>query len=158
MKKALFYLLQWTWGISQNMVGLIGYLALHKHRHEHYHGAVVTYVDTQNKHFGGVSLGMFVFINANTTESYRHDTRIHETGHCIQSLLLGPLYWLAVALPSALWCNAPFFAKMHGTKETKYLYYKLYCEGWANIWGVAWTGEQFVSADMLKGGRYGKPW
>ena len=161
MKKALFYLLQWTWALSQNIVGGIGCLLLAmsgRHRRENYHGAVVTYVDTDNANFGGISLGMFIFFNANAGEQWQHDTRIHEFGHCVQSIVLGPLYWLVVALPSIIWCNAPPFAKLHNKKETKYLYYKLYCETWANVWGTVWTGGQFVSDDMLKGGWFGTPW
>jgi len=165
VRLAIFYLLQWTWALSQNIAGGIGYLLLSrsgKHRSERYHGAVLTYVDTK-KRFGGVSLGMFIFVNGkyiakNPDDAWTHDSRIHEMGHCVQSILFGPLYWPAVALPSAIWCNLPVFLKMHDTKATQHVYYKLYCEGWANVWGAAWTGEEFVSELMLRGARYGKPW
>jgi len=158
MKLFFFYLLQWTWGLSQNIVGGIGYLALRKkHRSESYHGARVMYIDT-DKRFGGVSIGMFVFIKADAEAGWTHDTRIHEVGHCVQSILLGPLYWIVVALPSVLWCNLPVFRKHHNTRETSHNYYKLYCEGWANTWGVAWTGDDFISERTLKGAYYGKPW
>ena len=30
MKKFLFYFVQFTWGLPQNLVGLIGYLILYK--------------------------------------------------------------------------------------------------------------------------------
>jgi len=164
-KLALFYLLHWTWALSQNIVGGIGCLLLArsgKHRRINYHGAIVTYVDTK-KSFGGVSIGMFVFINGkyikeNPDDGWTHDSRIHEFGHCVQSILLGPLYWIVIALPSIIWCNLPYFAKMHDTKATKHVYYKAYCEGWANVWGAAWTGEDFVTEQLLKGGRYGKAW
>ena len=165
LKTLLFWILHWTWALSQNIVGGIGFLLLAasgKHRHENYHGAVLTYVNTK-KGFGGVSLGMFIFVNGkyiakNPDDGWTHDSRIHEMGHCVQSILLGPLYWLVVALPSVIWCNLPVFKKMHDTKATKHVYYRLYCEGWANVWGAAWTGEDFVTAEMMRGGRYGKPW
>lgn len=160
IKLVVFYFLQWTWAITQNIAGGIACLVMSlsgKHRRENYNGAVITYVDTK-KSFGGVSIGMFVFVNGTKDEAWTHDCRIHEFGHCIQSLLLGPLYWIVVALPSVIWCNLPYFAKMHGTPDTKHIYYKLYCEGWANIWGAAWSGDDFVTAHMLKGARYGKPW
>ncbi|MCL2299841.1 MAG: hypothetical protein FWC27_06815, partial [Firmicutes bacterium] len=102
-KLIVFYLLHWTWALSQNIAGGIGFLLLlGKCRHERFHGAVVTYVSAKN--FGGVSLGMFIFMNPDRNEGWVHDTRIHEFGHCVQSILLGPLYWLVVALPSILWC------------------------------------------------------
>ena len=159
-KLILFYLMHWTWALSQNIAGGIACLLMArsgKHKREFYHGSIITYVDTE-KAFGGVSIGMFVFMRAGRGEEWTHDTRIHEFGHCVQSILLGPLYWIVVALPSFIWCNLPYFAKMHDKPETKHVYYKLYCEGWANVWGAAWSGEDFVSASMLRGGRYGKPW
>ena len=39
------------------------------------------------------------------SKKWTYNTRIHEYGHTWQCLLLGPLYWLVVALPSAIWCN-----------------------------------------------------
>jgi len=162
-KLTVFYLLQWTWALSQNLVGGIGCLLMAlsgKHRREVFHGAVVTYVDTQ-KSFGGVSIGMFVFMNAkhvkaNPQDGWTHDTRIHEFGHCVQSILLGPLFWIVVALPSILWCNIP--AVVRWRKEKDVSYYALYCEGWANVWGAGWSGKEFVTQEMQKRGRFGKAW
>jgi hypothetical protein len=154
MKNAVFTLLHWTWGLSQNIVGGIGYLFLRgRHRHERYHGAYVTYVEAKN--FGGVSLGKFIFMNPARDEGWVHDTRIHEFGHCVQSILLGPLYWPVVSIPSALWCNLPPVIKWR--KKNNVSYYRLYCEGWANLWGSAWTGEKFATRELRARGRFGKP-
>ena len=161
MKLFIFYLLQWTWGLSQNIVGGIIYLLLlrsDRHTRESYHGARITYVDFDPTKFGGLSLGMFVFICKNASEGYRHDSAIHELGHCVQSILLGPLYWLVVAAPSVIWCNFPVFDRMHNTKETKYFYYKLYCETWANAWGADWSGGEFITPELLTGGWFATPW
>ena len=160
IKLIVFYLLQWTWGISQNIVGGLGWLLLAlsgRHRRVMYHGAALTYVDTK-KRFGGVSIGMFIFINGTKSEAWIHDSNIHEFGHCVQSIVLGPLYWIVVALPSMLWCNLPVFRKLHDTKATKHNYYRLYCEGWANVWGARWTGEEFVTDELKRGAWFGKPW
>ena len=55
MKKFLFYLVQFTWALPQNLVGGIGFLALRKkYKHERFNNAFVTYVPHDN--FGGVSL------------------------------------------------------------------------------------------------------
>ena len=70
MKKFLFYLVQFTWALPQNLVGGIGFLALRKkYKHERFNNAFVTYVPHDN--FGGVSLGIFIFMNptARRTES-----------------------------------------------------------------------------------------
>ena len=72
MKKFLFYLIQFTWGLPQNLVGLIGYLILYKkNRHERYQNAFFTLVDT-DKSFGGISLGVFIFINGKKDENWKH--------------------------------------------------------------------------------------
>ena len=45
MKKFLFYLVQFTWALPQNLVGGIGFLALRKkYKHERFNNAFVTYV------------------------------------------------------------------------------------------------------------------
>ena len=45
MKKFLFYLVQFTWALPQNLVGGIGFLALRKkYKHERFNNAFVTSV------------------------------------------------------------------------------------------------------------------
>ena len=61
-----------------------------------------------------------------------------------QCLLLGPLYYLVIALPSAVWCN--FFEGYR--KKNNVSYYKLYCEGWANAWGQKFSGMKMT--DLTK--------
>ncbi len=155
MKKVLFYLVQFTWGLPQNLIGLILFIAKHKvYRHERYHRSLITYIET-DKPFGGVSFGIFIFINAGREDDWRYDSRIHEYGHTIQSLVLGPVWMFVIALPSVIWCNLPALVKYREDKDVSY--YALYCEGWANIWGERFSGEKFISDDMLNHGRYGKP-
>ena len=154
MKKFLFYLVQFTWALPQNLVGLIGYLILsRKNPHERFHNAFVTYVDAKN--FGGVSIGIFIFIAQKKSEEWHHDTRIHEYGHTIQSLVLGPVWPFVIAIPSTIWCNFPPIVKYR--KKNDISYYTLYCEGWANLWGMKWSGEKFITEEHLKRGRFGKP-
>ena len=156
MKKFLFYLIQFTWGLPQNLVGLIGYLILYKkNRHERYQNAFFTLVDT-DKSFGGISLGVFIFINGKKDENWKHDTRIHEYGHTIQSLVLGPLYFPVIGFPSVLWCNLPPVCRYR--RENDVSYYTIYCEGWANLWGSRFSGQTFVTQELLQRGRFGKPW
>ncbi len=154
MNAFLFYLLQFTWGIIQNLAGFIAFLILAPtHKHERFNHAVITYVNA--KGFGGLSMGMFIFMGTSKAEEWAHDTKIHEYGHSFQSILLGPLYLIVVGIPSSVWCNFPVFVRMR--KEQGVSYYKLYCEGWANLWGRAAVKENFISKDMTEHGYFGKP-
>lgn len=134
--KILFYLIQFTWGLPVNMIsGLIYLILRNKYRTERFRNAFITYIPGN---WGGLSLGLFIFIAEGKEKQWTENTRIHEYGHTIQCLLLGPLYWVVIALPSAIWCN--FFAGYR--KRNNVSYYKLYCESWANSWGVKWSGLQ----------------
>ncbi len=154
LKAVLFYLWQFTFAIIQNLIGAAMF-AVYKIRgaeSELYHNAVITYIEKKN--FGGISLGIFIFINKNRIGDERHDTKIHEYGHTVQSLILGPVWLFVIALPSVVWCNLPYFRKIREEKNISY--YRLYCEGWANTCGVWATKEKFVTPKLLNTGRYGK--
>ena len=147
IKSILFYGLQFTWGLPQNLAGAIMYLQQRKNgKTDRFHYGIVTYIDKKN--FGGVSLGVFTFVCANRSEAWTHDTRIHEYGHTFQSLLLGPLYFPVVGIPSFIWCNLPVFAKQH--KADPGHYYKLYCESWANSWGSYFAKDTFLEDKYFK--------
>lgn len=130
-----FFLVQWTWGLPVNLIGFLVWLCLRKKgRHERFKNAWITYLPWN---FGGLSLGQFIFMADNRPQGWTVNTRIHEYGHTVQCLLLGPLYWIVVALPSAVWCNC-----FEGYRRRNNVsYYKLYCESWANRWGQTWSGE-----------------
>lgn len=88
---ALFALVQWTWGLPQTLMGLCLMFRYRRCRRRFMNGAVVIYHDGT---FGGVSLGMFVFVNGSRPERWISDAEVHEYGHSVQSLLLGPLsFW-----------------------------------------------------------------
>jgi hypothetical protein len=82
----------------------------------------------------GVSLGKYILLdechNNNTTKN-------HERGHSIQSLFLGPLYLLAIGIPSAVFNNLwdrLFHKKWDPYKRIKW-YYNRYPEKWADMLG-----------------------
>lgn len=132
----MFYLVQFTWGLPVNLIGGAVFIILRifkKYRYEKFKNAFITYIPWNQ---GGLSLGLFIFIADGKSEGWTKNIRIHEYGHTIQCLLLGPFYWLVVALPSAVWCQ--FFESYR--KKNGVSYYKLYCESWANRWGVRWSG------------------
>lgn len=155
IRAILFYFWQFTYAIIQNIIGLCMFIVYKAKgsKSEIYHHAVITYIERKN--FGGVSLGMFIFINKNVTGDRLHDMQIHEYGHTVQSLILGPAWMLIIAVPSFIWCGLPALVKWR--KEKNVSYYWLYCEGWSNLCGLYATKEKFLTEDCKMRGRYGKP-
>ncbi len=140
MKKLLYpiyWLIQWTWGLPQTLIGLVYSLAQGKVKREFYHGAIITY---HNGNWGGISLGMFTLVNGNRPPIWTKYARVHEYGHTIQSLILGPFYLLVIGLPSIIWCNS----KKHIERRNQGLetYYDFYPESGANTLGALVTGEE----------------
>lgn len=125
MRAALYTIVQLLWGLPQTAVGLIVFLAHAGRPHFRFHGAIVTTWKSRK----AVSLGLFVFIG----EADVNDLLVHEYGHTIQSLILGPAYLLVIGLPSALWLNLP--ACKRRRKRSELSYYTFYTERWANHLG-----------------------
>lgn len=121
------FIIDWVWQLPQN---LLGYL---------YKTITNTFIvykpkdsNTSIKYYanvlsGSVSLGNYVFL----CDSHQDNKKVilHETGHCKQSKILGPLYLLVIGLPSIIWATLysfiPYFNK-------NYNYYDFYTEKWAN--------------------------
>lgn len=135
-RRILFYLLQFTWGLSVNLFGLLAFLCCRKHfRSEPFCNSIVTYLPGDR---GGLSLGVFIFLSAHDARRLR----THEYGHTVQCLFLGPLYWIIVMLPSALWYH--FFGAYRAKRQLSYDAF--YCEHWATAWGIRWSGQSPVTA------------
>ena len=140
--RVLYPLLQWTWGFVQTVVGGILTLLLIRYPHFRWRNAVVTRWPLG----GSMSLGMFLFLGrvlpdgASPEAVARQEQRVlvHEYGHTIQSLILGPLYLLVVGLPSILWANLPALVRLRRRRHISY--YRMYQEAWANSLGTRVTG------------------
>ncbi len=140
MKKLLYVFCQCTWGILQTLLGMFVFLCHIGDKHYFYHGAVVT----EWKDKSSVSLGLFVFV---TAEPYFYDKLkndftmaelserllVHEYGHTIQSLILGPLYLIIIGIPSTLWGFNPIAARRR--RELPLSYFSFFTEKWANQLG-----------------------
>ena len=119
-----------TWGILQNILGFMIFLYFYIRNPKRdimiYHMSIVTDWDYKN---GCMGLGMFIFIN----DFRRKDNEfilMHEYGHSIQSLILGPLFIPLIAIPSLIWASSKSlknYRQIH-----KISYYDLYTEKWAN--------------------------
>ena len=135
MRYMVYVLLQLTWGLPQSLVGLAICLFCRSGGRSCYRGAV----STEWSLGAGLSMGMFIFMPREFPEERRQKLLVHEYGHTIQSLILGPLYLPLVALPSVLWANFPVFRRLRNERGISY--YSVYPENWADRLGSKVTGE-----------------
>ncbi len=136
MKKILFVFLQCTWGIIPTMIGAIFFWKLRKYPHRIYRGCIETQWNTRS----GLSLGLFIFTPKDEIKD-SEKIRVHEYGHCIQSIVLGPLF-LIPGIISLVWGRAPYYTKRR--KEQNLPYTACFVEAWASKWGELATGEKAV--------------
>ena len=139
MKRLLYIVWQYTWGLLQNLAGgtIYAFYRLRGCPHFAYQGALAVIWPVRS---GSMSLGRFLFLH----ESYRPGDRAllaHEYGHTIQSLILGPLYLFVIGLPSLLWAGLPVFQRRRHDRHVSY--YSFYPEKWANRIARKLTGTEF---------------
>lgn len=118
--------LLWIWQLPQNLLGLL-FMAFLK--------PVLMVADTgyakvwkSDRMYGGISLGNYAFVSqmsAKDESTIRHEG----IGHARQSRILGPLYLIAIGVPSILW------AILHGSFFPYRSYYWFYTERWADKLG-----------------------
>ena len=147
MKRFLFTIAQLTWGFPQTLAGAFVYLITTGCPRFTFHGSI----GTVWKASSSVSLGLFIFV-AKDPRTPRSDSFIqerkatagadprlvvHEYGHCIQSLIFGPLYLLVIGIPSFTWMMLPALRRRRANRGISY--YSLYTERLANYLGEAVT-------------------
>jgi len=138
-----YTIIQLTWGIIQNILGILLFVILTiikpNRTRKYYHGAIISYW----RFSFSMGLGMFIFFgHSNQDEEYQKQVLVHEYGHTIQSIILGPLFFFLVAIPSTTLAFLPVFANKR--KEGKADYFDLYCESWANTLGEHVLKEKAV--------------
>ena len=112
-----------TWGLPQTLAGAATLLVAGRyHKHYPFRSAVVT----EWKLDRGLSLGPFIFVPQNCPRRLL----VHEYGHTIQALILGPLYLPVIVLPSLTWAGLPTLERRR--TRTHRSYYSFYTERWAN--------------------------
>lgn len=136
INRILFVFIQCTWGLLQTLIGLVFFIMNRKNSHKVFRGCI----DTQWDYYGGLSLGLFIFT---PSDKYSNASliRVHEYGHSIQSLLLGP-FMLFVGIVSVLWGNLSYFARLRKRKNLPYT--ACFVEAWASKWGELTTGEKAI--------------
>ena len=115
--KFIWEVILYIWQLPQNLVGLFLRLFYPKAQKMEIADVKVLY---DYSFPGGISLGRTIFVG--TQDRF---TSMHEHGHQIQSMYLGPLYLLVIGLPSIIW------AGIYGTRicpRTHNGYYKFYTE------------------------------
>ena len=136
IKSFLFIVLQCIWGIIPTLVGLLFFLKLKDYPHKTYRGCVDTKWDIRS----GLSLGLFIF-TPNDEIKDAEKIRVHEYGHCIQSIVLGPFFAI-IGIISIVWGRHPYFAKLR--EEKKLPYTSCFVESWASKWGELATGKEAI--------------
>ena len=154
LRRILFYLWQCSWGGLQTLLGFVIFLINYRKPHSFFHGAIVTEWDIG----GGLSLGPFIFLNKSLPR-FREEDRllsreevydrmlVHEFGHSIQSMILGPLYLFVIGIPSLTWNKTPRLQNRRIAKERSY--YSFYTEWMANSLGERFTKEKSVGQPRI---------
>lgn len=138
----LYAFVQLTWGFFQSLLGLVVFIVYLNAPHDRYYGSIRTHWPLR----GGISLGLFIFTpderkmsshSSSYTKKkwvdYCERVSVHEFGHTIQSLILGPLYLPTVGLISLAWARAKYFRQKRQKHNIPYS--ACWTERWANNLG-----------------------
>ena len=126
------------WGFPQMLAGLV-VTAVVRGKCRRFRGAWV--VSWRQR--AGLSLGLFVFVPYGSPRRLL----VHEYGHCVQSLILGPLYLPVVVLPSLVWAGLPALGMWR--RRRRISYYALPTERWANALGEWVCGEPSMGQELV---------
>ena len=139
--------IQWTWGLPQNLIGasvrlfLVAKRLLSGKGGRLLPGRCGHAVVTGWKLRSAMSLGMFLFL-PEEDPFLPTPLWVHEYGHSVQSCILGPLFLPFVGLPSVLW--ASLYPRLRSSRLKKgkksVSYYRFFPERWANRLGEKQTG------------------
>lgn len=97
LRTAGYWIVSLTWGSIMTLLGAVIALALLLTGHRPGRLGPNVYFEV-GRGWGGMEYGAFFFVERNAAR----ETILHEAGHGIQNLLLGPLMPFVVCIPSAL--------------------------------------------------------
>lgn len=128
--KFLFYLIQFTWGLLMNLVGMLVFFVLMIAGKKPKKFGNMFYIEI-GTNWGGLELGTFALV------CERHSTHLlqHEAGHGIQNLYWGPIYPIVIGIPSAIryWYRELRYYRRGRVPKTDYD--SIWFEGQASRWG-----------------------
>lgn len=151
MKKFLsyfiFFIIQWTWGIILNIIGLFVAIGMICTRHRPYWCGPYIYFRTKWD-FGGVEFGMF-FIIGEQCDSIA----CHEMGHSIQNMIFGPICcFLSLGSMIRYWYREFKYHKKSLNPPTSYNSW--WYEGVATKWGTKFFNNKWYKhCEMRNNGR-----
>lgn len=136
--RSLFSVLRFLWCLPTELLALVLRLLWHSKVKDQGKVREVHVFLLPGPERRGLSLGRFIFVWGrrkppfDNTEAWE-DLLVHEFGHTVQALCLGPLYLLVIGLPSLVWAGLPWLKRMRQRKGISY--YRLYTESWADKLG-----------------------
>lgn len=134
--KILFYILTYTWGILQTIIGLFvaGFLLIFKKAEikKDIDNTEIIYLKLKQRKSYSFSIGTTIVCGFKDRDVIRH-----ELGHSIQNAIFGPFAIFIVSIPSAIryWYRE---LKIRKKKELKTGYYDIWFESSANELGRNW--------------------
>ena len=126
IKKVLRILSAFTWELPQTIIGLIILLWIGNLKMQW--NGYCWFVRFKKGYFG-VGIGPFAMLSFDYPVS-NYNTLLHEAGHSLQSLFLGPLFIPVVAIPSVV---MNVLTRLKVLKHENY--YKRFPENWASMLG-----------------------
>lgn len=138
----LYYLLQFTWGLTMNIAGALTFAFLiifKKKKVERYQNTLYISV---GKTWGGCNLGMFFLTDRHAAGT----TKMHEAGHGLQNAVFGPLFLFIVAIPSAIRYHYREWRRKKGLPNYTG-YYDIWFEKQANDWGYKYYVEPYQNKE-----------
>lgn len=140
---SVFYLIQFSWGLLSNIVGLVLALWMLITGHKpHRCGPYIYFVALELP--GSIEGGVFYI--ANTVNAYTH---LHEMGHGLQNMVWGPLMLFVISIPSAIrfWYRTWYWEhKFPTTGKTLPSYDSIWFEGQATTWGIKMWSTHWINA------------
>lgn len=97
VKLVLFWVIQWTWGLIENIIGFLIFVVMVCTGHKPQKIGQMVYFEAGGKYWGGFNMGFVAVVNKEPL----HSTLRHEHGHFIQTIYFGPLM-LPLQLASAI--------------------------------------------------------
>lgn len=120
--------LLWLWQVPQHLLGLLIILITRAKKQK----VILPIYWVASKIPAGISLGQYIIVRPEDKLSAVQ----HEYGHSRQSLMFGPLYLLAVGLPSIVRNIYDRIAHKRWLPNQRYLWYYMgYPEMWADRLG-----------------------
>lgn len=131
MKKALFYLISFTWGLPMTLAGIFAAAGLRLAGHKTKKWGWCRYFEI-GEGWGGCELGLFFVVNRRPSDHIRN----HEHGHALQNCLWGPLMPFIICIPSFLRYHYRRLVKKRHPERKLPNYDAIWFEGQATDWGT----------------------